>query len=188
MQKLRSSFSAVLSVVLLFQSITVSAASAGFEGILSFENEQEAVFMSDENEEALEASEDADVLFELTENRSAYTKEYVLSDGLHMAVAYPEQVHYDNDGGWEDIDNTLVLKDGITSEYGAMLRMNRSIQAEGSFADVKEDMNFRRYLYRGKANALAESIILSMGRNINKLHCRIQSGRTGTHLFELKTA
>ena len=55
----------------------------------------------------------------------------------------------------------------ITSEYGTMLRMNRSIQAEGSFADVKEDMNFRRYLYRGKVNALAESILLAMGRNIS---------------------
>ena len=76
----------------------------------------------------------------------------------------------------------------ITSEYGTMLRMNRSIQAEGSFADVKEDMNFRRYLYRGKANALAESILLAMGRNINKLHCKIQTGRTGSHLFSLKTA
>jgi len=76
----------------------------------------------------------------------------------------------------------------ITTEYGTMLRMNRSIQAEGSFADVKEDMNFRRYLYRGKDNALAESILLAMGRNLNKLHCKIQSGRTGQHLFELKTA
>ena len=76
----------------------------------------------------------------------------------------------------------------ITSEYGTMLRMNRSIQAEGSFADVKEDMNFRRYLYRGKANALAESILLAMGRNINKLHCKIQTGRMGSHLFSLKTA
>ncbi len=73
----------------------------------------------------------------------------------------------------------------ITSEYGTMLRMNRSIQAEGSFADVKEDMNFRRYLYRGKANALAESILLAMGRNINKLHCKIQTGRMGSHLFSL---
>jgi hypothetical protein len=35
----------------------------------------------------------------------------------------------------------------ITTEYGTQLRMNRSIQAEGSFAVVKEDMNFRRYLY-----------------------------------------
>ena len=76
----------------------------------------------------------------------------------------------------------------ITSEYGTTLRMNRSIQAEGSFVDVKEDMNFRRYLYRGKANALAESILLAMGRNINKLHCKIQTGRTGSHLFSLKTA
>ena len=76
----------------------------------------------------------------------------------------------------------------ITSEYGTMLRMNRSIQAEGSFADVKEDMNFRRYLYRGKANALAESILLVMGRNINKLHCKIQTGRTGSYLFPLKRA
>ena len=76
----------------------------------------------------------------------------------------------------------------ITSEYGTLLRVNRSIQAEGSFADVKEDMNFRRYLYRGKKNALAQSILLAMGRNINKLHFRIQSGRTGSHLFELKSA
>ena len=76
----------------------------------------------------------------------------------------------------------------ITTEYGTKLRMNRSIQAEGSFADVKEDMNFRRYLYRGKENVLAESILIGMGRNINKLHCKIQSGRTGQHLFELKEA
>lgn len=38
----------------------------------------------------------------------------------------------------------------ITSEYGTQLRMNRSIQAEGSFADVKADMAFRRYTYRGE--------------------------------------
>ena len=66
--------------------------------------------------------------------------------------------------------------------------MNRSIQAEGSFADVKEDMNFRRYLYRGKANALAGSILLAMGRNINKLHCKIQTRRKGSYLFPLKRA
>ena len=51
----------------------------------------------------------------------------------------------------------------ITSEYGTMLRMNRSIQAEGSFADVKEDMNFRRYLYRGKVNALGRKYPFSDG-------------------------
>lgn len=66
--------------------------------------------------------------------------------------------------------------------------MNRSIQAEGSFANVKEDMNFRRYLYRGKENVLAQSILLAIGYDINKLHHKIASERTGTHLFELKKA
>ena len=74
----------------------------------------------------------------------------------------------------------------ITSDYGTQLRMNRSIQVEGSFANIKEDMEFRRYLYRGKTNVTAQSILLAIGYNINKLHHKIQAGRTGQHLFPLK--
>lgn len=74
----------------------------------------------------------------------------------------------------------------ITSEFGTQLRMNRSIQAEGSFANVKEDMIFRRYLYRRKKNVLAQSVLLAIGFDINKLHHKIKSERTGTHLFDLK--
>mgnify|MGYP000257898989 CR=1 FL=1 len=74
----------------------------------------------------------------------------------------------------------------ITSPYGIQLRVNRSIQAERSFASVKQDMEFRRYLYRGNANVTAQSILLAIGYNINKLHHKIQAGRTGRHLFPLK--
>lgn len=66
--------------------------------------------------------------------------------------------------------------------------MNRTIQAEGSFGDMKQDMMFRRYLSRGTANALAESTLIAMARNLNKLHNKIQAGRTGQHLFKVKTA
>ena len=76
----------------------------------------------------------------------------------------------------------------ITTEYGTQLRMNRSIQAEGSFAVIKEDMNFRRYLYRGKENALAQNILLAIAYDINKLHFKIQGERTGQHLTEMKAA
>lgn len=76
----------------------------------------------------------------------------------------------------------------ITSKFGTQLRMNRSIQAEGSFANVKEDMNFRKYLYRGKKNVLAHSVLLAIGFDLNKLHHKIKSERTGTHLFDLKKA
>lgn len=82
----------------------------------------------------------------------------------------------------------LEILERITSDYGTQLRMNRSIQAEGSFAVIKEDMDFRRYLYRGKENVTAQSIILAIGYNINKLHHKIQSGRTGQYLFSLKKA
>ncbi|HJH50034.1 MAG TPA: transposase, partial [Merdimonas faecis] len=44
----------------------------------------------------------------------------------------------------------------------------------------------RRYLYRGNANVTAQSILLAIGYNINKLHHKIQAGRTGRHLFPLK--
>ena len=76
----------------------------------------------------------------------------------------------------------------ITSAYGTQLRMNRSIQAEGSFAVIKEDMNFRRYLYCGKENVLAQSVLLAIAYNINKLHFKIQGGRTGQFLTNLNSA
>lgn len=69
----------------------------------------------------------------------------------------------------------------ILSDEGILLRTNRSIQAEGSFGDLKQDMQFRRYVSKGRPNVLAESILLAMARNINKLHNKIQKGRTGTY-------
>ena len=56
--------------------------------------------------------------------------------------------------------------------------MNRSIQAEGSFAQVKHDMNFKRFMCRGQKNVLAESILLAIAHNVNKLHNKIQYNRT----------
>ncbi len=76
----------------------------------------------------------------------------------------------------------------IISDEGVLYRMNRSIQAEGSFGDIKQDIQFRRYLSKGSANVLAESTLLAIARNINKLHNKIQNGKTGTHLFPLKSA
>ena len=76
----------------------------------------------------------------------------------------------------------------ILSKEGILFRTNRSIQAEGSFGDLKQDMQFRRYLSKGTSNVLAESMLLAMARNINKLHNKIQKDKTGTHLFPVKSA
>ena len=53
--------------------------------------------------------EDAYIVGEVEENRTEYTKEYILSNGLHMAAVYSEPVHFENNGVWAEIDNTLKL-------------------------------------------------------------------------------
>ena len=58
----------------------------------------------------------------------------------------------------------------------------------GNVVNLKQDMQFRRYLSKGTANVIAESTLLAIARNINKHHNKIQNGKTGTHLFPLKSA
>jgi hypothetical protein len=41
-------------------------------------------------------------------------------------------------------------------------------------------MGFRQYLYRGKDNVQAESVLVAIAYNINKLHWKIQSQKGKT--------
>ena len=81
-----------------------------------------------------------------------------------------------------------AMGEKISTEEGILLRINRSIQAEGVFAMIKEDMNFRRFMMRGKKNVNVEWHLVSMAYNILKLHHKIQTGRLGTHLVVPKAA
>jgi len=76
----------------------------------------------------------------------------------------------------------------ITSETGILLRMNRSIQAEGAFGVIKQDYGFRQFLLRGNKKVKTEILLIAMAYNINKLHRKIQDNRTGRQLFGKLTA
>ena len=65
----------------------------------------------------------------------------------------------------------------ITSTKGKLLRVNRSIWAEGVFAVIKEDLIFRRFMLRGKYKVEAEWTLLSLAYNFWKLHHKLQNGR-----------
>jgi hypothetical protein len=71
----------------------------------------------------------------------------------------------------------------IHSEEGILLRINRSIQAEGVFGITKQDMGYDRFLRRGMEGVRTEYLLLAFGFNLNKLHHRIQEGRLGKHLL-----
>jgi transposase len=72
--------------------------------------------------------------------------------------------------------------ENITSDEGILLRMNRSIQVEGTFGVLKEDHGFRRFLTRGKKNVKTEFTLLCFGYNVSKLHNKIQNNRCGLSL------
>ncbi|MEI3238628.1 MAG: hypothetical protein V8S32_00890 [Lachnospiraceae bacterium] len=64
---------------------------------------------ADEVEEAAIVAEDLD-------KRDTYQKEFKLEDNTRLLVMYPEAVHYEENGKWEEIDNSLIAAqnaDGI---------------------------------------------------------------------------
>jgi hypothetical protein len=76
----------------------------------------------------------------------------------------------------------------IQSKEGILLRVNRSIQVEGAFGVLKQDMDFRRFLLRGQVKVQIELWLLAVAFNINKLHNKIQAERCGSHLHISKAS
>ena len=75
-----------------------------------------------------------------------------------------------------------AMEERINTDEGKLIRVNRSIQAEGVFAMTKEDMGFRRFLLRSAVKVEVEWTLLSLAYNVLKLHHKIQTGRLGTGL------
>lgn len=71
----------------------------------------------------------------------------------------------------------------IKSAGGILLRMNRSIQVEGTFGVLKENYGFRQFLTRGKENVKCEFLLLSFAFNINKLHTKMRKNKLGVSFF-----
>ena len=60
--------------------------------------------------------------------------------------------------------------ENLNSTHGALLRMNRSIQAEGVFGIVKQDRQYRRIVRRSLNLVRMELFLVSMGYNLYKYH------------------
>lgn len=75
------------------------------------------------------------------------------------------------------------MEEKISSEEGKILRVNRSIQSEGVFAFVKEDMGFRRFLTRGIVNVATEWTLLSIAYDLQKFYFKKKNNRLGRHLI-----
>lgn len=73
----------------------------------------------------------------------------------------------------------LQALQNITNGKGVELRVNRSIQAEGSFSLIKDGLGIRRFLHKGLLNVETEWILLCMATNTLKLQNKINAGTVG---------
>jgi transposase len=84
---------------------------------------------------------------------------------------------------WELVRFRQLSLDRITTHEGKLLRVNRSIQSEGSFAQLKHNRNFKRFLMGGNVKVGTELCLLALSQNIVKYISKCNSNRCKTHLL-----
>lgn len=75
-----------------------------------------------------------------------------------------------------------ISKSNIETEIGKQLRMNRSIQVEGAFAILKEDMNLRKLKVRGKESVKREIALFCIAYNFNRYLAKLIRKKQGVIL------
>lgn len=65
----------------------------------------------------------------------------------------------------------------LNSVHGALLRMNRSIQAEGAFGTIKWNKSYQRIHRRGLKSVILEIAMISCGFKLHKYHLKTKFQR-----------
>ena len=100
-------------------------------------NAAEQKSVSNENTPAPAISqEEAVIVSELEEKRSADTKTFLMSDGSYMHAVYPEQVHYLENNEWVDVDNSFET---ASDDDGHAVLENRKNAFKIKFSNKAKD-------------------------------------------------
>jgi transposase len=106
-------------------------------------------------------------------------KDYIAKNGERLSYKYTNNrgndVYELPDGKTKEInDENLAYQkkviENLQSELGIELRIQRSIQVEGAFGIIKEQMKFRRFRRRGIQNVKFEFMLIAIGYNLKKFH------------------
>ena len=114
---MRRILSLVLAVTIIIQmvpeTVLASVNSVTDEATNTTDNAEKSLLSTNNSanapdEEDSATFEEAYILGELTDKRDERTKYFAMSDGTIKACIYPQNVHYQTEDGYEEIDNTLV--------------------------------------------------------------------------------
>ena len=145
--------SIVLSALMVFYAFPLHgfAVNAGVsESIPSNENIIKE-FVPELSEDASSdlSEEDAEpmILYEDEKLRTEDTKHYRMTDGSFTAVKFDDDVHYEKDGEWKEIDNSLVLDPSSTKDKPVYRNFagNVLFRFEGDPTDGKVSAEYEDY-------------------------------------------
>lgn len=103
------------------------------------------------------------IIAEDTEKRTSNEKHYILEDGTKVAAIFPSNVHYQENGNFLDIDNTLEIKEDtketlkLTKEELQLEKKDTSIENtndinNNNFLEISEK-NKQTQIYENKSNS-----------------------------------
>ena len=101
----------ILSFVLMFQ-VLYTPLTASAKNIDTSSDTYSDTSLTDNNSDTSKP----EIVREITSLREETVKHFELSNGNILAAEYESPVHYNNNGIWEDIDNTLSKESAADSE------------------------------------------------------------------------
>ena len=179
--------SLVLVVSLLWNMLPLSVLGEEFRAAQSENSES----ISAEADATLETQgpEEITILGELTDRRTENIKEYMLSNGNTLAAVYGNSVHYQEDGQWKEIDNTLIAKNGTYVNTAGLLRVSFPQNLNGNnYITVTKDSYTLSF---GMAGQLRDSndfaVYSATARAANQPEAEISVSAAKTALAQLHT-
>ena len=117
------SIAAILSLVMVFNLLPLSAFAQGSGSNLSADNSYERLRE----------------MFELESLREESAKHFRLEDGSYIAAQYKGPVHYlDENGMWQDIDNSLSLEGSEYTTSNAKIKFAKKITGNENLFTIHE--------------------------------------------------
>ena len=75
-------------------------------------------------------------------------------------------------------------RQNLLSPKGIEIRINRSIQVEGTYGQIKQNMNYERIRRRGKSSVLCEIMLMCLGVNIRRYFSSYQTNKFKSNCWD----
>jgi len=133
------------------------------------------------NEEGFKICPDGRVFDQYGYDRIQYTR----NDNLSITQIYTEKNHCEGcplkeectKGKYRTCGKNVILnelqekvKENLSTSEGQEMKKERSIQVEGAFGVIKQDMGFTRFTRKGMKSVKMEFLLVCIGYNLRKYH------------------